>query len=310
MNRIHIWVGVGTLAIVLAAMLTRKVAEYSRLAAARAKPGVEEIVWEQSSSNRVAADPSTDGAAVYRRSSVELTGAPEASATNEPPLSTDSTGPRLAGLANDRQVLPGREPAGPLPLATVLLDSTTRRFIARPGCSLKISGDSAIHQWSVESRIVGGYLEIPGQAMTAPDVGKDDGLVDAEAVLSVPVRALKSGKDALDRGLQEALRADEHPMLKFTLNELRRLGSSEDEAAAAWFQAKGVLMAAGVEIEKEAEVEIQAFGDHELQVTTQFNLKMSEFGIDPTKLPAPTNVPIDVDDQVAIELLWLVATRP
>lgn len=310
MNRIHIWVGVGTLAVLLAAVLTRvAVLRESRQAAVEAEPAFDEVVFEQGVSNRVAAGSTTSVPVVHRQPRRLPAENAAISRTDEPAPSTASTGPTLAGIADNREALPGREASAPFPVATVLLGSGTRRFVAKPGGSLKIHGQSTLGEWSAESSIVGGYLKVSSQALTVADAGDDSDLVDVEAVLSVPVRGLKSGMDALDRGLQEAMQAEEHPTIKFTLDELRWLESPEADPSLGRFQAKGVLMAAGVEIEREAQVQVETQEGVELTLSTRFDLRMSDFGIDPAKLAVPAGTSISVDDQVSVELVWLVATR-
>ena len=58
-----------------------------------------------------------------------------------------------------------------------------------PGSSVKIAGTSTVHDWVVDSQLIGGSMELNG------DLAKP-GKVDAKAKALISVRSLKSGKKA------------------------------------------------------------------------------------------------------------------
>ena len=57
---------------------------------------------------------------------------------------------------------------------------------------LTIYGDSTIHKWKVETKVLGGYLSLNADALAEP------GAVAAKGKVIVPVRQLKSGKKRMD----------------------------------------------------------------------------------------------------------------
>src|SRR5580765_2741089 len=89
------------------------------------------------------------------------------------------------------------------------------RFDARSGSKLRMEGTSNIHDWQVESALIGGFVEVganfPGEAGQDVKPGK----VEARGEAFVPVRSLKSlekdGKpysDKMDEVMWEKLKED------------------------------------------------------------------------------------------------------
>ena len=86
-------------------------------------------------------------------------------------------------------------------------------YRGKPGSSVKIIGTSNIHDWTVESRLIGGSMELNG------DLNKK-GKVDATATALISVVSLKSDKKAMDDIMHAAMKAEEHKRVEFVLKEL------------------------------------------------------------------------------------------
>jgi polyisoprenoid-binding protein YceI len=162
-------------------------------------------------------------------------------------------------------------------------------YKARPGSSVKIDGTSTVHDWTVESKLVGGSMELKGD-LTKP------GKVDAAAKTIISVRSIKSDKKAMDDIMYAALKVDEHPRIEFTLKELTAKGDLK-------FDAKGDLSVAGVSKEVSFPVTMEKAEGDMMIVKGVLNTKMTDFGIQPPAPQIPGN-PIKTGDDIKITFEW------
>ena len=192
-------------------------------------------------------------------------------------------------LMKTRMILlvPALALAAALTLASTAEAETYR---GRPGSSMKIDGTSNVHDWTVESKLVAGTLELPA------DYNKT-GKIDASADVMVSVRSLKSYKKAMDEVMHNAMKASEHPKVSFTLKQLVGKGDGK-------FEATGDLSAAGVTKEVTFPVTIEPQGEKQLVVKGELKTKMTEFGIEP---PAPKAAGglISTGDDIVISFEWV-----
>ena len=95
-------------------------------------------------------------------------------------------------------------------LAGSLPAQTFTRYEAQPpgsGTKVKIDGDSTVHKWAMEGSIIGGYLELDSATQLDPaQAGLKPGKIPARAVVSIPIRSIKSGKTKMDSVMQEAMK--------------------------------------------------------------------------------------------------------
>src|SRR5262245_21066842 len=86
--------------------------------------------------------------------------------------------------------------AGVVTLLMVAGDSVragdAARFDSRPGSKMRIEGTSSVHDWQMEGKIIGGYLEAGANFPSEPGQSAQPGKVDAHAEIFVPVRSLQS----------------------------------------------------------------------------------------------------------------------
>lgn len=167
-------------------------------------------------------------------------------------------------------------------------------YTAQPrGSSLKIDGTSTVHDWSVESRLIAGSMELKG------DLNKP-GKVDATADITISSRSIKSDKKAMDDIMHAAMKAEENPRVKFVLKELVAKGDMK-------FDATGDLTMAGVTKEVKFPVTMEKTDDGML-VKGVLDTKMSDFKIDP---PAPKIAlgAISTGDEVKVTFEWNTRKR-
>jgi polyisoprenoid-binding protein YceI len=94
--------------------------------------------------------------------------------------------------------------------------------------------------------------------------------------IAIPVKTLASNKDGLDKNMQKALKAAEHPDITFKLTRL------EAGDAAGTMRGTGMLRVAGVE--REVTLRLKATRTAStVTVTGEIALLMTDFGITPPK---------------------------
>ena len=72
------------------------------------------------------------------------------------------------------------------------------------GSSIVLDGDSSVHKWKVESKLVGGTFEVDAEKLGTK------GKLEANAKVFIPVRSLKSGKKRMDEVMHAAMNAAKH----------------------------------------------------------------------------------------------------
>jgi hypothetical protein len=223
---------------------------------------------------------------------------------------------------------PGQEPLTPdappatnaaLPNATP--DATTSagstlRFDSKPGAlKVRIEGTSNIHDWQVEGKLIGGYMEVGPGFPVEPGQPATPGKVQAKVEAFIPVRSMasveKDGKPystKMDDIMYEKLKAQEFPRIFYRLTELTLKEPAKSKDAPYVFDAKGELAVAGVTNAISMPVNITPLGENRLRITGSVSVKMTDFKIEP---PAPALAlgMIKTGDDVKLIFDWTVAQR-
>lgn len=192
------------------------------------------------------------------------------------------------------------------------------RFAARSGSKMRIDGTAnMIHtKWSVQSTLVGGYIEAGPGFPTEPGQAEKPGKVEAKVESFVPVRSLKSIEndgshysDHMDDIMYEKIKAQAHPRITYRMTELVLKEPAKSKDAPYIFDSKGELQVAGVTNAVSMPVEVYLLGDKKMKVTGSTTLKMSSF-----KVEAPTvNLvlgELKTGDDVKISFEWTLLERP
>ncbi len=179
----------------------------------------------------------------------------------------------------------------------VMVDAAeTLRFEGRPGSKVKIDGTSTVHDWTVESQLLSGFMEFDAGFAKDPAAAAKS----AKAEVTIMVRSLKSGKSGMDKVMQEAMKMPQHPKIEYKLLQLTPK-SGGAEGTSAQFDATGALTVAGVTRTNTMPVTIEKVGETKAKVSGATNLKMTDFGIKP---PSPAFLPIKTGDDVKIAFQW------
>mgnify|MGYP000902142743 CR=1 FL=1 len=111
---------------------------------------------------------------------------------------------------------------------TLTAAAQTTRFDSKPGTlKVRIEGTSNIHDWQVEGKLIGGYLEVGPGFPVEPGQAATPGKVQAKVEAFIPVRSMasveKDGKPystKMDDIMYEKLKAQEFPRIFYRLTEL------------------------------------------------------------------------------------------
>ena len=197
------------------------------------------------------------------------------------------------------------------PLATLLLASSLIAgewtvYKARPGSKVTIEGTSTIHDWAVETSLIGGTMELgpgfPLDSSKSPKPGK----VEAKAETILFTSSIKSGKKSMDEVMHETMDQRNHPKITYKLQDLS-LKETPKTGEPLKFDAVGVLSVSGVLKTNSMEVVMAPEdGGEKIVVKGVTNLKMTDFGMKP---PAPSIGLglIKTGDDVKVSFEWVTA---
>ena len=191
----------------------------------------------------------------------------------------------------------------------------TTSLAARSGSKMRIEGTSNIHDWQVESPIIGGMMEVGPNFPLEPGQAATPGKVEAKAEVFIQVRMLKSiekdGKpymDSMDAVMWEHMRETENKKIVYRLSELTLKEAAKAKDAPYLFEAKGDLAVAGVTNKITMTVSVLPLGEKKLKITGTTSLKMTDFKIEPPSPKLAMGL-IKTGDDVKLIFEWMLAQR-
>ena len=188
-----------------------------------------------------------------------------------------------------------------LSLAVMASAQDLTKFESRPGTKLRMDGTSSIHDWSVESALIAGTMELDSAFVSDPTKAKP-GKIDAKVVTSIAVRSLKSGTKAMDDRMYEAMKLTKFPRIEYRLTELTLKETPKSASGPFDFDSKGELAVAGV-TNKVAFPVTMTRADKIMKTTGNTTVKMTSFGITPPGLI----LGIKTGDDVKITFDWVTS---
>lgn len=180
------------------------------------------------------------------------------------------------------------------------------RYEALPtGSFSRIEGDSTLHEWKMEGKILGGYIE-------ADEKFPESALTDAKAAKPVvysfmPVKSFKSGTKKMDEVMQDSMNATTHPKIEYKLIELKPK-SAAGTTGATQFEAIGALTISGVTMTNTMPVTIEK-KDGKLKVNGTTPLKLSDFNVTIKLTGIASLMNLKVKDDLKITVEWLLAPK-
>ncbi len=175
----------------------------------------------------------------------------------------------------------------------------TIQYNALPnGSKMKIEGTSTIHDWSMESPVLGGTIET--DAKFPEDV---TGAVKASVFM--PVRAFKSNNKRMDEVMQEHMKEPQFKKIEYKLLDLKAKGAGAAAGPVA-FDATGVLTVAGQSRTNTMPVTIEKLPGDKLKVAGSTGVKMTDYGVEPVNILLGS---IKTGDDVKLSFEWVVAKK-
>jgi hypothetical protein len=180
--------------------------------------------------------------------------------------------------------------------------------VLRPESKLWLEGKSTVHEYSSKATKLDATFDhdpalLPPEAVNGEAVWR---LIRAKGIRSmdvvIPVADLHSGKTGLDRNLQKALLAPQHPGIRFHLASYELAEGAP--AGTMKIDAKGTVTVAGVQRDLRMAVTAVREGDA-VRVRGGAPLLMSQFGIKPPTMMMGT---LRTSDEVTIHFDLLLAT--
>ncbi|MDB4651822.1 YceI family protein [Verrucomicrobia bacterium] len=176
------------------------------------------------------------------------------------------------------------------------------------GSSMKIDGTSTVHDWTVESKLISGNMELEGGFPSDLSLEAVPALsVTPKVNVKVAARSMKSGKPTMDQVMLTAMKADDHPWITYKLTEMTPSKGKRKIGDALKYDTKGELTVSGVKKEISMPVNISPT-DKGLKVAGKVIIKMSDHGI---KAPAPKIALglITTGDEVSLSFEWFTQKR-
>ena len=159
-------------------------------------------------------------------------------------------------------------------------------FEASAASKLTVSGSATVRSFSCVSKT------IHGQAMMQPQTG------DSLSVeLRVPVQSFNCGKQAMNRDLYEALKADQHPYIQYRVHNADIIASGS--TGARRFQIIGALSMAGTTHRDTTIIQGRPAAGQGFRIEGSTPLSLRRFGVTP---PTALFGLIQVQDSVRVSV--------
>jgi hypothetical protein len=171
-----------------------------------------------------------------------------------------------------------------------------------PTSRLALHGKSTLHDYHSTATRIELSVDLGTTAVAASPLAalSQPGAVRG-VVLTIPVQAMKSDKDGLDKNMQKALKASANPNIVFRLSAPPAPGAWSSEGSTV--SVRGSLEVAGQA--REIEVPLRASSTAEgIVLEGRTSLRMSDYGIKPPSMMLGT---LKTADAVAIEFRLVLA---
>lgn len=143
------------------------------------------------------------------------------------------------------------------------------QLVVQPDQStLRVEGTSSLHDWTCEATTLSGTLDVEAAPEAAALVAI------AKVKVTVPAAALECNNGTMNRKTRDALKADEAPEIRYTLQRAAFRGDGTVEAT-------GLLRLAGVERAVTMTVKTLPAKDGGFRFTGSLPLKMTDYDIKP-----------------------------
>ena len=176
---------------------------------------------------------------------------------------------------------------------------------AKAGSKCTIAGTSTLHDWTMDSSVISGYIEadekFPESVLTDATTAKPK----VSAIF--PVRTFKSGKEPMDKRMQDEMNTTKFMKIEYRLIELKPK-SKAGATGKLEFDAVGALTIIGNTVTNTMPVTIEKKGTN-IVVIGSAPIKMTDYKMKPpviTLLGIPT---MSVGDDLKITFEWQLSKK-
>src|SRR5215210_2724 len=166
-------------------------------------------------------------------------------------------------------------------LALAAFAAGADQFLGAQGSVVTVQGTSTLHEWKMEGAKISGTIDAP-----------------AKAVVTIPVVSLKSEHTKMDKLMAEALKAKEHPEIRY---EMTSATPSQPAGDTFVLKTKGKLTIAGVTRDVAFDVQGSRNPDGKYTLVGQAPIRMTQYGIKP---PTAMMGTIRTGDDVKVTFRW------
>lgn len=171
------------------------------------------------------------------------------------------------------------------------------------GSSITVKGSSTLHDWDAVSANIQLSADLPEEWFQSQEVWNTGELTGIEA--KVPVRSLESGRRKMNRDIQEALRMDQNPEIRFRSLNAVPLPDTEKNGPFE-FELSGYLLLAGEEREVQFLCTINREEKQRLRTICETGIDMTEFNIHP---PTAFFGVLKTDEMVSVVVDLVIALQ-
>jgi len=146
-----------------------------------------------------------------------------------------------------------------------------------PGSEVTIEGTSSLHSFHCKTNKIMAYVDVdPGYTKDLTKIARP--IVSVK--VNIVVRTLSCGNGQMDKNMYSTLKADENPLIKYTLSGYDILdGSASPTAFAA--NTTGTLMISGQEKSVAIKINAERLSDGKATAKGEQAVLMTDFGIKP-----------------------------
>jgi len=146
-----------------------------------------------------------------------------------------------------------------------------------PGSEVTIEGTSSLHSFHCKTNKIMAYVDVdPGYTKDLTKIARP--IVSVK--VNIVVRTLSCGNGQMDKNMYNTLKADENPLIKYTLSGYDILdGSASPTAFAA--NTTGTLMISGQEKSVAMKIVAERLSDGKATAKGEQAVLMTDFGIKP-----------------------------
>lgn len=146
--------------------------------------------------------------------------------------------------------------------------------------NFSLEGSSNLHDWSCNVPEFDGSVSMDPEAMAKwPD---ENPLFVRGATISIPVKAIACGKDGMNQKLQEAMKAEEHPQIRYQFQKMKLI-QNPSSLEKVPFIATGELTIAGKTRSVQVPVVGRRLQEDRFSFSGSHRIDMTEYDVEPPK---------------------------